>query len=142
MITKAMLARCQNELRQAFCALDKDVQEAIFNNREYQEHYCMCSGKPEWTPGVLFTMHSTSVLRLSPDTPTEPDWEEREVILSGDGFYAVAGLFNLVGQRVTVVVATCHRNFIGVWYTLNGTETLHTSVDAAFGSPVRVRFRK
>ena len=148
-ITKAMLARCQNELKQAFCALPDDVQKAICADRENAQRLVQ-----EFRGPCLFKRVNLSdpndfaehPWRLSPDTPTEPEWEEREVVDGGDVYLAGTHLYGCIVPGVetwrTVSDCVCHKRFIGVKYAINGIETLRTSVDAAFGVPVRVRFSK
>lgn len=145
MITKQMLARCQNELKQAFCALDKDVQEAIMKNTDRLQ--LLCSGVFCYYVMGKKTKLCDEIVRLSPDTPTEPEYEERIVVVGGIGksygLYGVGG--DSLGDLNSYSVAHCvvHPRFIGIIYRdKDGKETLRTSVDAAFGTPVRVRFAK
>jgi len=149
-LTKEMLKRCQNELKQAFCALDTDVQEAILEN--YKNAESLQHSNLEWYGRDIFTAgkiecYKASVWRLSPDTPTEPEWLEMPVV-EGNKF----GILGIVppGAKsddfllgvVYLSSAISIKSFLGIIYTLNGVETLRTSVDAAFGTPVRVRFLK
>ncbi len=46
------------------------------------------------------------------------------------------------GEEVTAAVAPGFLRFVAIGYELEGTITLRTSVDAAFGVPKFVRFRK
>lgn len=138
-ITKAMLARCQNELKQAFCALGEDVQKAM-------RDYLVCdvlSDKNTWESCLNPGWHGSTVYRLSPDTPTEQEWEELAVTSSQFGILAVS--YKCMKYKdLTLYVSSCPScpNFLGIIYLKNGIETLRTSVDAAFGTPVRVRFAK
>ena len=145
-ITKAMLARCQNELKQAFCALPEDVQKAIVDNHNHAEalqHRYGFFHRPAGGFGVSYIQDkSASVFRLSPDTPTDPEWEERVIVQSLDGFLQVRGLTNCLGHGISFSTSQSHPHFLGIIYLKDGIETLRTSVDAAFGTPVRVRFSK
>jgi len=137
MISKDMLKRCQNEKMQAFCAFDKDVQNAILENDKHVE--CL-DHDGQWYQRS-FTSNYGLVWRLSPDTPTEPEYEERDVVTNR--FCEVDCSF--VESRSdfrALSWAVCAHNFIGIIYLKDGTETLRTSVDAVFGVPVRVRFSK
>lgn len=138
MITKQMLARCQNELKQAFCALDKDVQEAIMKNTDRLQ--LLCSGVfCDYVMGKK-TKLCDEIVRLYPYTPTEPEYVEYEVVVNSYGLYEVIWK-DLV--RLHLNSCTWHHKFIGLIYRdKDGVETLRTSVDAAFGTPVRVRFAK
>lgn len=143
-ITKAMLARCKNEKMQAFCALDEDVQEAMKAN--WMNQQTMDGGgawvrdtSPDYRP-------SWAMLRLSPDTPTEQEYEECKVFANMNGILGTkpSSLAHREFAHEHLYLTSCssHKDFIGIVYTLNGVETLRTSVDAAFGKPVRVRFAK
>ena len=139
-LTREMLKRCQNELKQAFCALDKDVQEAISGNRA---NVMMLDKSGQWkTPlkeaGDIF--YPAALYGLSPDTPTEPEWEELPVVYDAFGL----ALCSFGPKRLEFWLANMvsYKTFLCIIYFKDGTETLRTSVDAAFGTPVRVRFAK
>lgn len=144
-----MLDKCLNKEMRAFCALDKDVREAIFNHmnivlgNQCEKLISDCgtylTPKFRWVKASGFNYDQ--VIRLSPDTPTEPEYEEFPVYV---GKNSKAYCFDIpyIGNGVFINYGTSLVNFIGYWYTLNGVETLRTSVDAAFGVPVRVRFVK
>lgn len=137
-ITKAMLARCQNELKQAFCALPEDVQKAIASNSLYLQRLF---GDGKWLGHVCsWELISNEIFRLSPDTPTEPEWEDAPVVWDSWNRATV----NRTSSKFVFTVNECVmiRDFIGIIYLKDGIETLRTSVDAAFGTPVRVRFTK
>ena len=136
-ITKAMLARCQNELKQAFCALPEDVQNAM-------RYYLVCdvlTDKNTWLTCRNPSWSGSLVYRLSPDTPTEPEWEEKGVVNRKDGMRGIIdGSFN--GGMLYITSCVSRADFLGIVYLKDGIETLRTSVDAEFGVPVRVRFSK
>lgn len=145
-MTKSMLEKCLNKEMRAFCALDEDVREAIFNHmnivlgNQCEKLISDCgtylTPKFRWVKASGFNYNQ--VIRLSPDTPTEPEYEELNVFKDSSGYLAV----RLEGEVPLVTTCQSHNRFIGIIYTLNGVETLRTSVDAAFGTPVRVRFAK
>ncbi len=137
MITKEMLKRCQNKQKQAFCALPEDVKQALTTNKS---HVWFLSDSGTWMDCENSPNYSgNGVYRLSPDTPTEPEWEEKQVNVSSPfGIRQV----DIECVPFTISNAVCHANFIGIIYLKDGIETLRTSVDAAFGVPVRVRFAK
>lgn len=139
-ITKEMLKRCLNEKMQAFCALDKDVQDAIIANPDFSESLWNISGETVWKKETSTEQKKHFPWRLSPDTPTEPEWEEHTVIDGQSGYLGCKPPINGSFTRLSDML--CHVRFIGIIYTLNGVETLRTSIDAAFGVPVRVRFAK
>lgn len=138
MITKEMLAKCQNELGQAWSFLSEDVRTAISANGQHvmllkSEGWVRC---PK-SPGEVFFL--SVIYRLSPDTPVEPEqnWVEAEVRLMGL-FLAV----ELGSIEVRLSMTPSVYKFLGIVYEKDGKETLRTSVDAAFGTPKRVRFSK
>lgn len=132
-ITKEVLKRCQNEFKQAFCALPEDVRAAMKDNLENVEWF---DGLKRWRKGYSFS--ENLIYRLSPDTPTEPEWYENPVT-ENLGFNQTT----MIGYGcINIVDATGNRNFLGIIYRKDGIETLRTSIDAAFGTPVRVRFSK
>jgi len=140
MITKEMLKRCLNPEMQAFCALDEDVRDAIFNNNHYERLFVSGSyDRPILRWEKVGGFNYDQVVRLSPDTPTEPEYEDYNVMIDVRGFtyLSVRDTGNL-----PLFTAITHSRFLGIIYTLNGVETLRTSVDASFGTPVRVRFAK
>lgn len=61
---------------QAFCALDKDVQDAINDNKAFQQALYCISGEVSWKNDYDEKPMPNYVYRLSPDTPTEQEWEE------------------------------------------------------------------
>ena len=148
-ITKAMLARCQNEKMQAFCALDKDVQDEIVKP-EYdgfrQRLRPASRGVADWYDGAIVSADVLRdfecVFRLSPDTPTEPEVDLEEfVVCSSDTYYAVN---EAIGGFHTpfLLTVTCHVRFLGIVYLKDGVETLRPHLSVEFGTPLRVRLRK
>lgn len=142
MITKEMLAKCQNELGQAYQFLSDDVKSAIRANGPYVEYFD-CAG--HWSPCPKSVnceerhLNSNGAYRLSVNTPVEPEqnWVEEPVYMS-----SVYLAVRHQGSGVCVALAPCCPNFLGIVYEKDGKETLRTSVDAAFGTPKRVRFLK
>lgn len=139
-ITKDMLARCQNELKQAFCALPEDVQKAIRENFKHAQCLQSATGGNKWAfyGSPILNHQDAYTWRLSPDTPTEPEWEERDVTEKNGSRFVIST--RGTSYHITVVLGDV--DFIGIIYLKDGVETLRTSVDAAFGTPVRVRFSK
>ena len=138
MITKEMLAKCQNELGQAWAFLPDDVKKAIVTNGKH----VMFLKNGDWEkcpkfPGEVF--FTDAIYKLSPDTPVEVEqnWVEEEVYR--DGLFLVVGKGS-VEVRLSIAQSLCQ--FLGIVYEKDGKETLRTSVDAAFGTPKRVRFLK
>lgn len=140
-MTKSMLEKCLNKEMRAFCALDGDVREAIKKYPNYSESLWEDQGAAIWIPDVWCQAKLHFAWRLSPDTPTEPEYEERPVELFVEKWFGVVPITG-PEQYWILCACLCHKRFIGIIYTLNGVETLRTSVDAAFGTPVRVRFAK
>ena len=142
MITKEMLAKCQNELGQAYQFLPDDVKSAIRANGPYVEYFD-CAG--HWSPCPKSVnceerhLNSNGAYRLLVNTPVEPEqnWTDEEVY--PDGLVWVVGRGS---TEVLLSLAQSLRNFLGIVYEKDGKETLRTSVDAAFGIPKRVRFLK
>lgn len=136
MITKQMLARCQNELKQAFCALDQDVQSELKSNYQHMQYL---NEQDKWTK-VSVSPWPNCVYRLSPDTPTEQEYEEFPVYCDN-----VRTQYRVhdEGKSEPLMWAATTQGFLGIIYRDKDVkETLRTSVDAAFGVPVRVRFAK
>ena len=140
-ITKEMLAKCQNEQLQAWAALPMPVRAAISNNRE---HTLFLTDDGQWAS--IRTKHfdgflCSGIYRLDPKMPIEQEFEEYQVVIGPDGVYATQDptakgtLWRLYGAVVAA-------RFLGIIYQKDGVETLRTSIDAAFGTPVRVRFAK
>lgn len=148
MITKGMLKRCINEKKQAFCALDKEVQDAINDNKDFQQCLYFIKGKLSWENDDDEKPSPNYVYRLSPDTPTDPELEEREVRRDifnpskTESFVVDCSSIETREDYLALSLAVSCVRFLGIIYTLNGVETLRTSIDAAFGVPVRVRFSK
>lgn len=149
MISKMMLAQCQNVLGQAFEFLPEDVQRTMIAHKEHVLVFAPCKdGRAQWLPARLANIDNPSywqdrVLRLSPDTPTLPessDWFDTPVNISELGFYE-ACVPCCEGPHDMFIYAG-HSRFLGIVYERDGVETLRTSVDAAFGVPKRVRFHK
>jgi hypothetical protein len=138
MITKEMLAKCQNELGQAWTFLPDDVKKAIITNAKH----VMFLKNGEWEKCSKFlgeVFFPDAIYKLSPETPVEPEqnWVEEEVRLMGL-FLAI----ELGSMEVRLSMAPSVYKFLGIVYEKDGKETLRTSVDAAFGTPKRVRFLK
>lgn len=71
--------------------------------------------------------------------PVEQEFEERILVPeTEDKLYGVI----YYGCFLNLAAVTCVREFLGIIYQKDGVETLRTSIDAAFGTPVRVRFAK
>lgn len=141
-ITKAMLSRCQNELKQVFCALPPEVQKLMRDNSEYVQ--VIGDGGEFRTIGIDFATRFVpcGCYRLDPNMPTEPEqyWVEY-ALRPGPRGYCVVHEGHLDGCPTDSVLL--HPLGLGIVYRdANGVETLRTSVDIAFGTPVRVRFRK
>lgn len=139
MITKEMLAKCQNDLGQAWRFLPEDVKAAI---AQHGGHVMVLASSGGWVPGAKSqndVFYNNAVYKLSPDTPVEPErnWAEAEVRLMGL-FLAI----ELGSMEVRLSMAPSVYKFLGIVYEKDGKETLRTSVDAAFGTPKRVRFLK
>ena len=138
MITKEMLAKCQNELGQAWAFLPEEVRKAIREN----SRYVMFLKNGDWEKFSKFpneAFFADVVYKLSPDTPVEPEqnWVEVDVYFSR----CYASVLHQ-GSGICIAFAPCCPKFLGIVYEKDGKETLRTSVDAAFGLPKRVRFLK
>lgn len=135
MITKEMLAKCQNELGQAYQFLPDDVKMALATNTEHVERFNGAMWLPYRVPPISF--HKAEVYRLSGDTPVAPEqnWVDEDVYK--DGLFWVVGRGSM---EVRLSIAQSFYHFLGIVYEKDGKETLHTSVDSSFGTPKRVRF--
>lgn len=144
MITKAMLAKCQNELGQAFGFLPQDVKQAMLDNNEHLQRFNHYYGEyPAWEKAPDNPMpFKERVFRLSPDTPTEPEVDWVEVPVKPNWFGAYEVQINGLNIQCLLGYATSLVKILGIVYEKDGVETLRTSVDAAFGVPKRVRLRK
>lgn len=137
MITKEMLAKCQNELGQAWMFLPDDVKMALGANEKYVQRFDGSLWMPYRVPPIGF--HKAEVYRLSPDTPVEPEQNWVEVKVSVFGLFLAVELGSM---EVRLSMAPSVYKFLGIVYEKDGKEALRTSVDAAFGTPKRVRFLK
>jgi len=138
MITKEMLKRCQNELKQAFCALDKDVQDAMKANADFMERLASTGS---WNHSQTPAWCANTVYRLSPDTPTEPEYVERDVDTDAFDFYFVC--CGKCRYPTVLASATSHKDFLSIVYKdASGNERLMCTMSPQFGTPVRVRFVK
>lgn len=148
MIKREMLKRCLNVECRAFCALDEDVRTAMLDNFQYAQ--CLQNGSLQWCGGFLrdaLMSSNANVWRLSPDTPTEPevDYVEYDITINEDGWYcfSIPQGRPFAGSYWNFTFVLGRDDGLGIVYRdSNGVETLRTSVDAAFGTPVRVRFAK
>lgn len=136
-MTKSMLEKCLNKECVAFGKLPTEIKVAISDNFGHVEKLVAWPERWEHVRG----WNHNEVMRLSPDTPTELEYEERIVELFDEKFLGVNPIDD-TRQCWLLCVCVCHKRFIGIIYAKDGVETLRTSVDAAFGTPVRVRFAK
>ena len=138
-ITKALLKRCQNENLQCLAGLRKTdpeaaaaIEAAPWGAREY-----LSAGDGEWTESML-PAHPGCVYRLSPDTPTEPEYKDVGVAATSDGIirfdapnYGPAPLSR----------AVCHKDCLGFLYGTPEAPVLRTVLDLQYGHPYAVRFK-
>lgn len=142
-MTKSMLEKCLNKECAAYGKLSEDVKELISKNYLHAE---ILVGWPEVWKSTRSWSHER-IVRLSPDTPTEPevDYVEYDITINEDGWYcfSIPQGRPFAGSYWNFTFVLGRDDGLGIVYRdSNGVETLRTSVDAAFGTPVRVRFAK
>lgn len=140
-LTKSELDKCLNTSMHAWSALPMDVKDLMVRVQSipYVQQY---TESGVWVNRVLDKFNRCAVYRLDPNTPTIPecDWVEYPVTISEDGFYQSTA----PGYKSpwTLCNCTCHICFLGIIYLKDGVETLRSSLDAQFGTPVRLRYSK
>jgi hypothetical protein len=140
-ITRIELDSCLNAAKQAWDAMPPSVKK-LMNRVDRIPYVQQYTESGTWVNRVLDAYNRCAVYRLDPAMPTaERDWVEYPVTTTETerGFYCYE-----VRERDSLGVwylSSCVNipGFLGVVYLKDGIETLHTSLDAAFGVPKRVR---
>lgn len=143
-ITKEMLAKCQNETGQVFGMLPKDVQDAMKSAPSGSVQFMHADGI--WSDAPLPSFSSGRCYRLRPDTPFEREYVYGDIAPNHNGVVRMKeGIEGLppYAAKCTLIGAFNLATFAGILYrAADGTETWRTTIDCAFGTPIKVRFVK
>ena len=145
-ITKALLKRCQNENLQCLAGLRKTDPEAAAAIEETAPG----NYRDFLTAGGTWTTSDTPaelgwVYRLSPGTPTEPEYVDRPVAVAREHTRSGHMLLRCVAPNDETVMlithAACHKDCLGFLYGTPEAPVLRTVLDLQYGQPFAVRFR-
>lgn len=145
-MTKEMKAKCLNTKMQAFCALDKDVQDVLASARKAgdAEWLLTINNAPVWGK-IWGNAHidepsPSGIYRIRPDYREERAFYEEVVQPPAHG----SKHYWLNRRYTTSTVLLVHvaglTDFGGVVYEKDGQETLRPHLSLDFGTPKRVRF--